>query len=161
MQEQRGWSEISEIAELWTIAQHAISRETREKLATIVNSRVHNRYEKARARSFLSGHFLFGLPKITRPHAHASEMPRLRNFLVPLSNEKHGFVSRSFVENFHLRPIKFKSTICYWKKKRKERKKSPEELCRVMRYKLRNKDIEFDTEIFLFEMEFVFVLQET
>lgn len=30
-----------------------------------------------------------------------------------------------------------------------------------MRYKLRNKDIEFDTEIFLFEMEFVFVLQET
>lgn len=159
MQEQRGWSEISEIAELWTIAQHAISRETREKLATIVNSRVHNRYEKARARSFLSAHFLFGLPKITRPHAHASEMPRLRNFLVPLSNEKHGFVSWSFVENFHLRPIKFKSTICYWKKK--ERKKSPEELCRVMRYKLRNKDIEFDTEIFLFEMEFVFVLQET
>lgn len=158
MQEQRGWSEISEIAELWTIAQHAISRETREKLATIVNSRVHNRYEKARARSFLSAHFLFGLPKITRPHAHASEMPRLRNF-VPLSNEKHGFVSWSFVENFHLRPIKFKSTICYWKKK--ERKKSPEELCRVMRYKLRNKDIEFDTEIFLFEMEFVFVLQET
>lgn len=159
MQEQRGWSEISEIAELWTIAQRAISRETREKLATIVNSRVHNRYEKARARSFLSAHFLFGLPKITRPHAHASEMPRLRNFLVPLSNEKHGFVSWSFVENFHLRQIKFKSTICYWKKK--ERKKSPEELCRVMRYKLRNKDIEFDTEIFLFEMEFVFVLQET
>lgn len=121
MQEQRGWSEISEIAELWTIAQHAISRETREKLATIVNSRVHNRYEKARARSFLSGHFLFGLPKITRPHAHASEMPRLRNF-VPLSNEKHGFVSWSFVENFHLRPIKFKSTICYWKKKKNEKK---------------------------------------
>lgn len=87
MQEQRGWSEISEIAELWTIAQRAISRETREKLATIVNSRVHNRYEKARARSFLSAHFLFGLPKITRPHAHASEMPRLRNFLVPVERE--------------------------------------------------------------------------
>lgn len=60
--------------------------------------------------SFLSAHFLFGLPKITRPHAHASEMPRLRNFSF-LSVERE--TRLSFVDRREFSSIKFKSSICY------------------------------------------------
>lgn len=65
--------EISEIAESWTIAQRAISRETREKLATIVNSRVHKRY--ARAPSFLPTFFSACLKLRDRTHMRSWDAP--------------------------------------------------------------------------------------
>lgn len=97
--EQRGWSEISEILhEKCTIAQRDFTRNTWKVGDDYWLTCTHNRYEKASPSD--AGHFLFGLPKITRPHAHAvcsrtSEMTRLRN-----SRTKD---TLRFIENFHNR----------------------------------------------------------